>query len=534
MAAIMSLSPAWAGDLALILANQRYQNQPPLASGGAAERLAQDLKARGWTVFTAKDATAPDMWKAARNMRAAMRKSPGADRVIIAAAGQFARMGDDVWLLGRWAEKPDDLNIGASGISLNALAGIAEAASGQAVVLIADPEVKPELGPGLQQNTRPIAAPQGVLVVRGPMDGLHRWVTGTLLTPGRSYREVLADLPPGATATGFKPANASFAPQRNAGVGQPVAEAAYWSAVRDIGTLQAFQTYIDSYPNGVFAAEARSRVAQLTRSPEDIAQENEAELGLTRNARRQIQRHLALLGFNPRGIDGVFGRGSRAAISAWQKSSGYTDNGFLTGPQIRELKRQADVRAAELEREAQLRREAEERADRQYWQQLGRDEASLRQYLDRYPDGQFAETAQALLDIILEERRAETEARERSAWDVAQDRNTIEAYRRFLGDFPNGSFATEAKERIAALKAEADNAAQNERLKRQEAQILPNKAARVIVEQILAGRGFKPGEVDGAFTRETRRAIRRFQRERGLPATGFVNQQTMVVLMLSR
>jgi murein L,D-transpeptidase YcbB/YkuD len=207
--------------------------------------------------------------------------------------------------------------------------------------------------------------------------------------------------------------------------------------------------------------------------------------------------------------------------------------GFLTRPQINALQRQADIRAAELEREAQLRREAEERADRQYWQQLGRDESSLRAYLDRYPDGLFATEAQANLDRIIEDRRNAAEARERAAWDSARNADTVEAYTGFLRRFPNGGFAGEARQRIAELQAEDRNAAQVERLKRIENEIVPNRGARILVEQILQTKGLKPGQVDGRFTPETRRALRRFQKEQDLTVNGYVTQKTMVVLMLS-
>ena len=36
-----------------------------------------------------------------------------------------------------------------------------------------------------------------------------------------------------------------------------------------------------------------------------------------RDQRRDVQRGLTLLEFDTRGTDGIFGRGSRAAIAAW-------------------------------------------------------------------------------------------------------------------------------------------------------------------------------------------------------------------------
>jgi len=361
-----------------------------------------------------------------------------------------------------------------------------------------------------------------------------------LLQPGVSLREAVDALPEDVRMRGFRSDASGFGPEGQADAGGnedagPMGEMAYWNAVRDIGTSEALQAYLNRYPSGIFADEARTQItSQTPPDPADIARDAEVALGLSRTARRQIQRNLDLLGYDPRGIDGLFGRGSRAAISGWQRGSGYEANGFLAAGQVAELQRQANVRAAELEREAELRREAEERADRAYWQQLGRDEADLRRYLERYPDGLFAEDAQARLDLILTERREVAEERERGAWDRAASKNTVDAYQDFLAQFPDGSFAGEARKRIAELRAESQNAEVIARLEQAEAQVVPGQAGRVIAEQILAGRGLKPGPVDGNFTRETRRAIRRFQRDNGLPVNGYITQRTMVVLMLGR
>ena len=43
-----------------------------------------------------------------------------------------------------------------------------------------------------------------------------------------------------------------------------------------------------------------------------------------------------------------------------------------------------------------------------------------------------------------------------------------------------------------------------------------------------------PGQVDGKFTKKTRKAIRQFQRARRLPVTGYVSRNTMVRLMAGR
>lgn len=56
----------------------------------------------------------------------------------------------------------------------------------------------------------------------------------------------------------------------------------------------------------------------------------ENALNLTRNDIRDIQARLLVLGFDPNGIDGAIGQGTRGAISAWQASLGANQSGFMS------------------------------------------------------------------------------------------------------------------------------------------------------------------------------------------------------------
>jgi hypothetical protein len=56
---------------------------------------------------------------------------------------------------------------------------------------------------------------------------------------------------------------------------------------------------------------------------------NEDALALTRSQRIEVQRRLALAGFNPRGIDGVFGLRTRGAITDFQTAWGFPATGYL-------------------------------------------------------------------------------------------------------------------------------------------------------------------------------------------------------------
>ena len=46
------------------------------------------------------------------------------------------------------------------------------------------------------------------------------------------------------------------------------------------------------------------------------------------------------------------------------------------------------------------------------------------------------------------------------------------------------------------------------------------------IEQALQDKGFEPGSVDGVIDSQTQSAISQFQRDKNLPATGMVDEQT--------
>jgi peptidoglycan hydrolase-like protein with peptidoglycan-binding domain len=490
---------ATAQNLALVVANASYDSLPDLRIADEIDAALRALTEAGFEVIEVRDAR---FATAAAALAEARPRIASADRVAILVAGHFAHADGATWLLTRDARRPDSFTLGAQAVPLAPLLGLAAAHPGAAAVLIADETGRLRLGPGLSAGALPVPAPQGTAVFIGSARGILATLRGGLLAPGRSLASVAGDLPAGVAAEGFLSERVPFLP----GAG---AEA----AARPEPTR----------PEPVRDAPLEAR------DPERL----EDALGLSRESRRSVQRDLELLGQDPGGIDGIFGRGTRAAIRAWQEDNGVPATGFLTGNQIVQLQEQGAVRSAELEAEAARRQAEEDRRDAAYWQETGSGatESGLRAYLERYPDGLYAERARAALEPFDAERRDQAAAADRRAWDAARAEDTASAYRSYLAGTPDGAFRREAEARLEALAGQSEDDRATAAARAEETAIAGNLIARLLIEQRLAQLGVNPGAVDGAFDDETRRALRRFQRARDLPATGYVSQATMARLL---
>jgi uncharacterized caspase-like protein len=145
-------------------------------------------------------------------------------------------------------------------------------------------------------------------------------------------------------------------------------ELAFWQSADKSGAASDYEEYLKRYPKGQFAGMAKNRLEALKNKPTDQAratdpgaqqgrsvdtsptntsrstdEASELAIGLTANDRVGIQRRLLLAGFNPNGVDGSFGPGTRRAISAWQTSRSLAVSGYLNRDQYGALIAQTET-----------------------------------------------------------------------------------------------------------------------------------------------------------------------------------------------
>ncbi|TNC72389.1 peptidoglycan-binding protein [Rubellimicrobium roseum] len=535
MLVLLALLPlsARADALALVLGTGQYDTLDDLLRAAHVTEAADELEAAGFRVLAVDNGGPQGIGRALADFAAAV---PEADRLLVVLSGRFATDGTRTWYLTRQTPRPSLLGLDDRAVSVDSLLTILAGRPSRALLILGiDPEADDLYDPWLREGLGPLAIPQGVTVLIGPHRRTTGFVTDQVAQPGADLSRQVAAAE-GITGLGYLPRGYVFTPRAGeaaAGTrpGAEARETALWQGAAALGTVEAYGNYLDAYPQGRWAGDARAAIAAIRAEPNREQRLAEEALGLTREQRRTIQRNLSLLDFDPRGVDGIFGPGTRRAITDWQQQNGFGQTAYLDREQIERLAAQAARRSQQIETEAERTREALERADRAFWEETGArgDEAGLRAYLERHPEGLFARNAQERLDAIAEDKRRVAAAQERAAWDAAREADTTGAYRRYLEAHPEGSFVEEARARIAALGSERSEA--ETRAQAGEASLGLNALTARVIEQRLDALGLNPGAVDGRFDGDTRRALRGYQRDRGLTATGFLDEPTLVRLL---
>lgn len=534
---LASTAPVWADGAALMIGNEDYAGLNDLRRGDEVTGPASAFERQGFEVFSISDAEGRDLVEALSAFEAA---ASDADRLLVVLAGRFAHSATDTYFLPTDARPGALTDVAATAIPLSQILAILAETPGQAILALANSDVDGNFGPLLQIGIGDLDLPQGITLLTGAPRPLAQSVQ-RLARPG----ENLANLRNSRSVQigGFvmdgqvfvadlrEPAVAAQAPTPT--TTDRSADLLAWRLADRIDTIEAYEGYINSFPDGQFTAMATGRIEAMTDTPEARAERTEQALELNRDQRREIQRDLTLLDFNTRGIDGIFGRGTRAAISSWQTANSTDVTGFLSTDQITRLDAQAERRAAELEAEAERRREDRLAQDLAFWEETGArdDEPGLRAYLTRFPDGDFAEVARTRLETIERRKRAETNTRDRQLWDEARIQDTEQSYRDYLAIAPQGAFRQEAEDRIAELtRASQQTGRQRQAIQEENAlNLTPN--TRRAIESRLDRLGLKPGKVDGTFDDDTRRAIRRYQSARNLDETGYLNEAFVVQIL---
>ena len=407
-----------AADLALIASGGEDGARP-----GLAEQLIDAYSDAGYEVV---DGRAADRRYLLGLLEDFEFKATNANRLVIHLIGPLSESGGLTMFMPSGSSPSSITDIMAEGLPLQLFLDLVDQGAGRGMLALGITNFRKQPADGLM-------APPGVLLIRGYPRAVNTVVVDQMLRNGRSAGEI------------------------------------------DTRTLSV---EVEGYAFVKNSLEL-AMTLRLTGARERTPAEREDELNLSRDERLQIQKDLRLLGYEPGAADGVFGRTTREAIRDWQAGNGFPETSYLTADQAQEI-----ARAAESTRD---------------------------------------------------ELRAATSALrgERADWEAAQQEDTMDAYRAFLDKHPEGRFAEAARDKIAELEEKIAQARRLIAYRGTEDALELNLASAAVVERRLERLGYDAGPADGRFDRQTRRALAAFQEKRGLEASGYVDVPTLQQLIIA-
>lgn len=488
----LTAMPVWAENRGVVVTNSAYSHAEAVENADAGP-VADAMRAAGLRTVSGSDLKTPDLRKAVSDL---LRPDDQPGLRLVLLTGHFLHDSQDNWLMAVDAENPDAFTLALGGVSINAIMQqMADAQPGAVLVLGLDQKGMPH-GAGVEQGLGQLNPPEGVTVLTGPA-GQAVAAAAALLMPGASVDQALQANPELTLVQGGDPDLVLLAPSRT----PQGDERDLWAQAAADDTAQSYQSYLDRFPQGAYAAAARSRQAELGAASDDrdawadaaarhstaayddylrrfpagrfadaarsrlqelapaaapakpapvpaqpvasTAEQDEARLRLSRGDRQQIQRNLNALNYGTGGVDGVLGGRSRQAIGHWQRANGYPATNYLTSNQVQELRRQAGSR-----------QQTNVSVDRNYWDETGArgGERNLRAYLDRYPNGIYSDRARAELRRNDNRNGQSPSDRDARAYDQARRQHTVQGYDTYLRNWPKGEYTQQARAEREALR----------------------------------------------------------------------------------
>ena len=417
---LVAVAPAWAGErVALVIGNAAYAHAPALATPvNDAADIGTALERLGFAVTRVENADQAALLSGLRDFASA---AAGAEMAVVFYAGHGVAVNERNFLVPVDARLASQEDVDFEAVPLGLIERAVARASDVRLVILDACRENP-FAASLGQGLAPAGPAAGMLVAYAAKEGtvapeaqgrnspyaeaLLRHLEEPGLEVGLVFgkvREAVLTATGGGqepvtygsltgesvtlamqpASSGDDPAPAAPAEGEN-GADQLMAEMLaaerlYWASVKDSDDPAEIQTYLDQYPEGLFAALARTRLKRLggaaaavapdADAPPEVAAQAEAQggveisavpaepapslepeaveeaLGLQREHRRLIQSGLTSLGFDPGPADGVFGQRTRAAIGAWQESVDKPATGYLDAEGAKKLAKEGHAAA---------------------------------------------------------------------------------------------------------------------------------------------------------------------------------------------
>ncbi|WP_376696529.1 SUMF1/EgtB/PvdO family nonheme iron enzyme [Wenzhouxiangella sp. EGI_FJ10305] len=259
-------------------------------------------------------------------------------------------------------------------------------------------------------------------------------------------------------------------------------EDAAWEEARSADTFEAYEEFLNQWPDGLHQQAASERIAQLeTKGQNTVA---------------RVQDYLNRLGYRVPN-DGEVDTRTTESIRDFEQAQGLVVTGTADEVVLKSLTEEYN------------------RRDDAAWTQAGeQDSASAyEQYQQDFPSGRYIDQ--------VDDRIAA--ARDREAWATARGADTEQAYRQYAEAFPQGEFIDEVEGEIARVQVEAHR-------QREEVEAAEHRRELITGIQTELKRLGRDVTVDGVAGQGTTDQIRAFERATDRTESGEPSQSLLAAL----
>jgi len=300
----------------LVLSNEDYNTLRDVRRGDRMSRAVKPLQDAGYELTGFLEAGYDDMQAELANFA---QRAAEAEALLVVLSGRFLQTPTETFFMPIDGEAGPLVSLPAQSLPLSTVLAILSTKPERAVLVLSTDGREADYGPTLKSGIGELNIPDGVTVLQAGPRVMPNFVADVLTRPGRPFVGMARQK--GIEIAGYQADTMILLDQPTpppTSLSDRLADIRDWRAASRDNSLDAYESYLETHPQGEFVAMAENRIKTLTDTPEARAERAEQALDLNRNTRREVQRDLSILGFDPRGIDGIFGPGTRAAISAWQ------------------------------------------------------------------------------------------------------------------------------------------------------------------------------------------------------------------------
>ena len=245
-----------------------------------------------------------------------------------------------------------------------------------------------------------------------------------------------------------------------------------WEAAQHVNTIEAYDTYLRDHPSGAHATDAQQRKAELEQAAAaEAARQADEQAWVAAQQAHTIAAYEAYLRDHPSGAHATDAQQRKTELERAEAARQADEQAWATAQQADTVAayeaylrdhpsgaHAADAQQRKTELERAEAAEAARQADEQAWATAQRTNTieAYRGYSRDHPNGAHVADANQRVTTLQQAAAAEAARQaDEQAWAAAQRTNTIDAYHRYLQDRPNGTHAAAANQRVTELERAA-------------------------------------------------------------------------------